>query len=187
MLHHLDRLPTLAGARVRLRWLTAEDAPDLFTVFSNPTVMRYWSRPPMTAVAEAEALVAEIHACFARHRLYQWGIEHADRVVGHVTLSSLDAQNQTAEIGFALAEDRWGRGLATEAVRLALTLAFDTLHLRRVEADVDPRNHASLKLLQRVGFVREGLARERWFVGGQVQDSVILGLLRREWETHQPA
>lgn len=181
MLNSADRLPTLTGPRLALRWLEVRDAPDLFTVFSNPIVMRYWSRSPMTHVDEAVALVADVHASFAAHRLYQWGIERDGRVIGHVTLASLDASNRTAEIGFALAQDMWGQGLAAEAVTLALDLAFDTLALRRIEADVDPRNTASLKVLDRLGFQREGLARERWFVGGAPQDSVILGLLRREW------
>lgn len=64
----------------------------------------------------------------------------------------------------------------------ALSYAFDELALRRIEADADPRNAQSLHLLERLGFQREGYARERWHVGGEVCDSVLLGLLRREWK-----
>ena len=59
--------------------------------------------------------------------------------------------------------------------------AFDTLGLHRLEADTDPRNERCLKLLTRLGFREEGRLRERWHVGGEVQDSVLLGLLREEW------
>ncbi len=52
--------------------------------------------------------------------------------------------------------------------------------MRRIDADVDPRNAASLRCIERLGFVREGFARERWVVAGEVQDSVLLGLLTRE-------
>ncbi len=135
----------------------------------------------MTEVAEAEALVADIHSCFARHSLYQWGIDWDGRIIGHVTLLSLDARNGKAEIGFALAEDVWGQGFAREAVNLVIELAFATFGLRRIEADVDPRNAASLGLLARLGFKQEGLARERWQVAGEVQDSTMVGLLKREW------
>ncbi|HEX2165116.1 MAG TPA: GNAT family protein, partial [Thermoanaerobaculia bacterium] len=63
--------------------------------------------------------------------------------------------------------------------------AFGPLALHRLEADVDPRNERSLKALERLGFRREGLLRERYFVAGEIQDSVMLGLLAREWEARQ--
>ena len=75
----------------------------------------------------------------------------------------------------------WGRGLGAGAVALLAGFAFDVLGLRRLEADVDPRNTASLRLLERLGFVREGHLRERWILGGEIQDAVFYGLLRREW------
>jgi RimJ/RimL family protein N-acetyltransferase len=59
--------------------------------------------------------------------------------------------------------------------------------MRRIEADVDPRNENSLRILGRLGFKQEGLLRERWNVGGEIQDSAILGLLAREWKGLSPA
>jgi RimJ/RimL family protein N-acetyltransferase len=73
-----------------------------------------------------------------------------------------------------------GHGYAREAVPLALGHAFGKLALNRVEADADPRNLPSCRLLERLGFTREGLLRERWRVGDDVQDSVIYGLLARD-------
>jgi RimJ/RimL family protein N-acetyltransferase len=61
--------------------------------------------------------------------------------------------------------------------------AFGTLGLHRVEADVDPRNDASLRLVERLGFRREGHLRERYFVAGEIQDSVIYGLLAPDWRS----
>jgi ribosomal-protein-alanine N-acetyltransferase len=65
-------------------------------------------------------------------------------------------------------------------VRLALRHAFEELGLRRIEADTDPRNSGSCRLLERLGFVREGLLRERWLIDGELQDTAIYGLLRGE-------
>jgi ribosomal-protein-alanine N-acetyltransferase len=79
----------------------------------------------------------------------------------------------------ALAAAHRGRGLA-QALRLAFTHAFEVLQLRRIEADDDPRNHASCRLIERLGFVYEGLLRERWTVAGELQDSAIHGLQRGE-------
>lgn len=183
MLDGLDRLPTLDGERVRLRWLEPADAPDLFAIFSDTEVTRYWSSPAWTSIAQALELVEGVHQMFEARTLFQWGTEWvaSGRIIGHVTLASLDAANGRAEIGFSLAREHWGHGYATEAARLALDFAFEELALRRIEADVDPRNAPSIALLERLGFVREGLARERWCVGGEIQDSLLMGLLARDY------
>ena len=85
--------------------------------------------------------------------------------------------NRHAEIGFILAREHWGKGFAQEAVRRVLAFGFGDMGLHRVEADVDPANEASLALLEKLGFRREGYLHERWFTFGAWKDSVILGLL----------
>lgn len=178
-----ERLPTLETARLRLRWLEARDVGELFAVFSDREVTRYWSWTAYTERAQAEQLLAQIGECFRSGRLYQWGVARRedDRVIGTCTLAEIDHTHRRAEIGFALARAHWGRGYMVEAAGRLLEFAFGPLGLARVEADVDPRNASSLRLLERLGFVREGLARERWRVGGEVQDGVLYGLLAREW------
>jgi ribosomal-protein-alanine N-acetyltransferase len=177
-----DRLPTREGRRVRLRWLEAKDVPALFEVFSDPEVMRYWSRPPMTDEGEAAALLAQTQRRFAARTDFQWGIARTldDRIIGTCTLFALNVENERAEVGYALGRAHWGQGLMAEAQGLLLDQAFETLGLRRLEADVDPRNTRSLRSLERLGFKREGYARERWHVAGEIQDAVLLGLLKRE-------
>ena len=182
---HSDRqtLPTLEGERISLRWLTEADVPALFAIFGDPEVTRYWATPALRDEAAAAELLAEIHENVRIRKGFQWGIaRRADGVViGTCTLYQPDFANQRCEIGFALARDSWGRGYASEALRLALAHAFDVLGFRRIEADVDPRNDASLRVLEGLGFVREGYLRERYNVNGEIQDSVYLGLLRGDW------
>ena len=184
-----DRLPTLETARLRLRWLDEADAPALFTIFSDADVCRYWSSPPYEALAEAVALVDEIHRLFRAKTLFEWGVaeRETDAVIGTVTLAHLDPQNRRAELGFSVARARWGQGIASEAVTAALAFGFTTLGLHRVEADVDPRNAASIRVLEKLGFAREGLMRERWIVGEERCDSLFLGLLAREWRARDGA
>lgn len=176
-----DRLPTLRAERVDLRELRDADAGDLFAIFSDAEVMRYWSSLPMTDVSMARSLVGHIHDYFWERSLFQWGIAtRDDRVIGTCTLFHLDADHRRAEVGFALRRDRWGQGLMTEALRTMIDFAFGTLDLHRLEADADPRNVRSLAVLERQGFRREGHLRERYHVGGERQDAVFLGLLRAE-------
>jgi RimJ/RimL family protein N-acetyltransferase len=182
-----DRLPTLAAGRVTLRWLTPADVPALFEIFSDPEVMRYWSCGPYADEGQARALLSSIESCFRAKSLFQWGVARApeDRIVGTCTLSEVDASNLRAQVGYALAKAHWGQGLMGQALERLLAFAFDDLRLRRLEADVDPENRASIRVLERLGFQKEGFLRERWFVGGKVQDSLFYGLLRREWDARR--
>jgi RimJ/RimL family protein N-acetyltransferase len=182
-----DRLPTLTATRVRLRWLETGDVDELLAVFGDPAVMRYWSSPPLPGRSAAEALLTDIKTCFDRGELFQWGVALAetDRVIGTCTLAWPQLESGRAELGFALGRASWGRGYMSEALETLLDYAFGPLGLRRLEADIDPRNEPSLRLVGRLGFRREGLLRERWLVDGEVQDSVFFGLLAREWRARR--
>lgn len=138
----------------------------------------------MTSRAEAEQLLQHIYERHESGDLFQWGValNSSDKIIGTCTLFQIDRQNARAEVGYALGREFWGQGLMNEAVASAIDFAFNQLYLRRLEADVDPRNTNSIKILERFGFVREGYLREKWFVGREVQDSLIFGLLNREWK-----
>jgi [ribosomal protein S5]-alanine N-acetyltransferase len=179
LLPALEHLPSIETPRLALRWLTPDDTDDLFAIFGDPDVCRYWSRPPLADRSRAEALRAEIVAYFEERSLFQWGVADrtTDRIVGTCTLASLSELHQRAEIGFALARSAWGRGFMTEAVSALLRFAFETLGLHRIEADVDPRNARSIKLLEQMGFVREGYLRERYHQNDEWQDAILYGLL----------
>jgi RimJ/RimL family protein N-acetyltransferase len=178
----LPGFPELRGRRVRLRGPTLDDSDALFALFSDPEVMRYWSRAPMRERGEAEGLIGEILGSFERRELLNWVIAgHDDGVIGTCTLFRFDPRHRRAEVGYALRSDHWGRGLASEAVSLAIDWALHALDLHRIEADIDPRNDASRKLLERLGFRSEGVLRERFFVGDLATDSEVFGVLASEW------
>ncbi|MFY2763602.1 GNAT family N-acetyltransferase [Arenimonas sp. MALMAid1274] len=173
--------PVLQNDRVRLRPLRSRDAADVFALYRDPEVCRYWSFAPWTDPAQAEAWLAE-RIPMRPPAVYGWALTEPleDRLVGTTALFSLNGPNARAELGYSLLPARQGRGLARAAVGLALDYAFGDLALERVEADVDPRNEASWRLLEHFGFRREGLLRNRWRVGGEFADSWIYGLLRAE-------
>lgn len=177
-------LPVITTPRLRLRLPQHRDQDDLFRVFSAPEAMRYWSTPAYTEVQQVTALIDEIHAFCRQRRLFQWGIELGTegRLIGTCTLAWLDWSNGRAEIGFILHPAYWRQGYITEALSGLLQHAFKTLQLRRIEADVDPRNAGSIATLEKLGFMREGLLRERWQVDNETQDSYFYGLLSRNWQ-----
>ena len=182
----LPAFPQLRGKRARLRGPTVDDTDDLFALFSDPEVMRYWSRAPMRERGEAEGLIGEMREAFERRELINWVVaDHEDRVIGTCTLFHFDPRHRRAEVGYALRSDHWGRGLASEAVSLAIDWALRTLDLHRVEADIDPRNEASRRVLERLGFRSEGVLRERFFVGDSATDSELFGVLASEWRARR--
>ena len=148
------QLPTIAAARVSLRWLTEQDVPCLFAIFSHPEVMRYWSSPPYADVAKAQQLLERIHACFAQKSLFQWGlVSNADgALLGTCTLAHLDAQNRRAELGYALGRPHWGQGYATEAGKALIDYGFTKLGIDRIINAISPDNIRSRNLMLRLGF-----------------------------------
>lgn len=177
-------LPTINASRVSLRWITEEDVDALYLIFSHTEVMRYWSTPPLSDRNAAVKLLHEIHDGFRRQTLLKWGIARRtdDALIGTTTLFNLDLANHRAEIGYGLDRAHWGNGYMNEALQALLAYAFEELALHRIEADVDPRNGASIRTVERLGFQREGYLRERWQVNGEIQDSLFYGLLRPDWE-----
>jgi len=177
-----DWLPVLQGPQVRLRAQRADDVPALFALYSDPQVMRYWSAAPFTHLQQAQDKFEFQDRGVRTGEFAQWAIVRADdALIGTCSLFELSMADRRASFGYALASAYWGNGYALEATRLVVEHAFGVMALRRLEADVDPRNLASLRLLDRLGFAREGLLRERWQVDGGTQDSLICGLLERDY------
>jgi len=176
-------LPIITTPRVVLRWISEDDVNSLYEIFSDPQVMRYWSTVPLPDREAAAALQCEIADGNKSESMFKWGIALRDSnaVIGTTTLFNLNLDNGRAELGYALARAYWGKGYMNEALNALVSYTFEVMRLRRLEADVDPRNAASIRTLERLGFQRDGFLRERWHVNGEIQDALFYGLLRREW------
>ena len=174
---------TLPTPRLRLRPLRPDDATALFEMFSDASVMRYWSSLPWTTPEPAQAMIARDQAAMASGEQLRLGLETiADgALIGQCTLFSISTPCRRAEIGYSLRASAWGQGYMHEALQALVGYGFTSMQLNRIEADIDPRNHASARSLQRLGFTLEGHLRERWIVGDEVSDTALYGLLQREW------
>lgn len=179
----MPSLRSFTTDRLRLRAITHADDAAFLRIFSDPETMRYWSREPLASLEEARRMVQEEIDWGRSGKCLNWGIARAedDGLIGKLNLFHFDADHRRAEIGYALDRHYWNRGLATEALAAVLAWAFGELRLHRIEADVDPDNRASLALLARFGFRAEGRARERYYMHGAWQDSVMLGVLAADY------
>jgi RimJ/RimL family protein N-acetyltransferase len=169
--------------RLLLRPLEKSDSGAFLDIFSDAGTMEYWSKEPISSIKEAESLILQDIEWSESDKCICLGVALADSnlIIGKITLFQLDEQNRRAEIGYVLDWRHWDKGYMTEAMGWLLDYAFDELKLHRLEADTDPDNLPSLALLEKFGFAREGLFRDRWWVHGKWHDSVMLGLLDEDY------
>ncbi|MGH8779473.1 GNAT family N-acetyltransferase [Paraburkholderia sp.] len=179
--------PTLHTARLLLRAFTKADTDAVFALQSNPRVLRYWDASPWKTRAQAERFIESCRQIEQEGSGARLAIERAaDGVfIGWCSLGRWDSNYRSAKMGYCLDEVAWHQGFATEAAGAVLQWAFDTLDLNRVQAETDTRNTGSSRVLEKLGFVREGTLREDCIVDGEISDSWVYGLLRREWKPLQ--
>lgn len=181
----LATIPRLLNTRdLRLRPSNAMDAESMFAMLSDPQSMKYWCDQPLKDLDAAVKVLNRDLESDAQSNSMCWAITRKgqDRMIGKCILFQFSQDKHRAEIGYILNREYWRQGLMYQALGAVIDFAFDTLKLHRIEADVDTENAGSLGLLEKLGFKREGLFRERWFVYNEWQDSVMLGLLKQDWQ-----
>lgn len=181
-----EAFPILSTSRLILRDFKRSDAPALFRVRGDVRVTRLNSGKPMESVDEAKELIAKTHKAFADKRRIDWAITLKEKpqagVIGRVGYNYWLRQDRRASIGYDLAHVFWGEGIMTEAVRAIVAFGFDYMDLNRIEADADADNIGSIRVLEKVGFQREGLQQDQYFEWDEFHDLVLFALLRRDYE-----
>lgn len=181
----MSHFPTLETPRLRLREIVPADAPALYAVHGDPDAMRWFGNDPVPDLAAAAKLVE----VFAGWRALpnpgtRWGLQPKgqDELVGTCGLFAWNRAWRKCTLGYELNQRARGQGLMHEALRACLAWGFEHMQLNRVEALVHPRNAASQRSVERLGFQREGLLRQAGHWGGQFHDMLQYGLLRTDWE-----
>lgn len=167
----------LVTDRLVLRSARADDLEAMHAVLSDPRATQWWSTPPHESLERSRSWLDSMIANGPDHP--DFIIELDGQVIGKAGFWKLP------EVGYILHPDHWGRGLASEAVGAAIDYVFATRTLDDLVADVDPDNAASIRLLERLGFVRTGSAQRTWEVGGVWMDSLYYGLSRAAWDARQ--
>lgn len=175
----LSVFPSLRTPRLVLRELRADDAKALFDMRSDERVMRHIGRPRATTLADAEKLIGTITSDRANNLGITWGITFLsdDTLIGTIGYYRLKLEHHRGEIGYMLGADHWGKGIMGEALDAAVDCGFDRFGFHSIEAVTDPRNERSNRLLERHGFLREGLFKENYFWNGEFQDSAVYSRL----------
>lgn len=175
----LHEFPVLTTERLVLRQLRLGDAERMFAMRSDPEVMRHVNRPMATSIDDATALIERINTNIAANEALHWAItlKGVDSFIGLIGLWRMVKEHHYAELGYTIMREQWGRGVASEAIAAVVECGFGTLGFHRIEAITRPANNASMRALEKNGFVREGYFRENIFWNGMFHDSVHYGRL----------
>ncbi len=178
----MESYPTLRTERLLLRAFAPEDAPDVQRLVGDREVARTLPVPHPYEDGMAEEWIASHRPALesGKHVTLAMALREDGALVGRITLH-LNAQDRNAEFGYWIGAPYWGRGYATEAAKEMLRYGFEELGLHRVHASHLGNNPASGKVLRKVGMSHEGTRPEHFERWGEHQDSVLYGLLARDW------
>jgi ribosomal-protein-alanine N-acetyltransferase len=170
--------------RLALVPVTGEHLPDLFEMNRDDQVTAFVPYPTWTSLDDGVAWLARVSAHVESGTAEQLVLQRKPdgKVIGTLLLFKHDEGSRRIELGYALARACWGQGFMREAVQAACEHAFSVLDIRRIEAEVNPANTASCRVLANAGFHLEGRLRQRWTSKGVTYDTNLYGLLLGDWK-----
>jgi ribosomal-protein-alanine N-acetyltransferase len=158
--------PTLETELLILRQMTVEDVPDLREWLSDPDLYTYWGRPIRDKELNPELLFEVTRPNIKRKpsKDFHWGIilNETNKVIGEIWVLKID-NDRMAQVAYRVSKTYWNKGLTTEALHRVIKFCFEDTELQRLWTDVDARNIASCKLLEKCGFQKEGFIRQGKF------------------------
>lgn len=191
MSNFLDEFPVLNTDRLILRKIEEEDAKDLYGYYSNPNVTRYlnWNGPH--SIENAIEVINEWNKDYDDKNFIRWAItlKEVNTIIGTVVIATKDKSTKyglfthpitdTVCIGYELSEDYWNKGIMSEALEVVIDFVFNEIKTHRIQADIEPDNKSSYHLLQKMGFIEEGLLRKYLYDNDtrQFDDVILVSLL----------
>lgn len=177
---HFNPFPELETERLLLRKLRQEDASDIFEIRSDSGVMKYMARPVLRSQEEAGKYIEHVLNRFTENNAIDWGIEEkaSKKLIGTIAFWRIEKDNYRAEIGFTLNKKWQMKGVMHEALAPVIRFGFEKMKLHSICADIDPLNEASIKLVEKNNFRREGFFRENRLFEDMYIDSLIYSLVK---------
>ncbi|MES2848065.1 MAG: GNAT family protein [Bacteroidota bacterium] len=171
--------PTLITGRLVLREITADDANEIFFLRSDAGLLKYLDKEPEKSVEETIGFIGRIKKNLDDNDGILWGItlKDSDVVIGSICYWRMQKEHYRAEIGYILHSAQQGKGIMDEAIKAVLQYGFETMKLHSVEANVNPANESSMKVLEKNGFVKEAYFKENYYYNGKFIDSAIYSLI----------
>ena len=173
--------PELLTERLRLRQINNEDANEIFILRSDERVMNFIERPRAKSMDDALQLIQKVNEALTNNDGITWAItlKNDSKLLGTIGYWRIMKEHHRAEIGYLLHPDYQSKGIMQEAFAATIDYGFIIMRLHSVEANVNPDNAASIKLLERNKFAREAYFKENFYYDGKFLDTAIYSLLNQ--------
>ncbi|KZE69240.1 alanine acetyltransferase [Fictibacillus phosphorivorans] len=175
-----EKFPIIETERLILREVTLKDAEDMLTYLSDPDVVKHMGLEPYQTVEDVQSEIQWYQSIVKEGSGVRWGItlRNSGKVIGSCGFLNRAPKHFRAEVGFELSKQYWGKGIASEALEAVVKFGFKHMELERIEALIEPGNTSSQMLVEKTGFVREGLLRHYEYTCGKFDDLLIYSILK---------
>ena len=174
--------PKLESKRLYFRRMNLSYAKDIHQIRSNNDVMKFMDVTRTKSVNDAKRLIRNVREDYKNEKGVSWAIieKNLKSFIGYAGFWRMQPQHCRGEIGYALKPEYWGKGFMTEALKTIIDFGFHKMNLHSIEANVNPKNQKSKKLLKSLGFRKEAYFRENYLFEGKFLDSEIYSLLKKD-------
>jgi len=175
------------GERINLRPLRIEDVTDAYCRWMNdPVTNQFLESRFFQHSRESLKEYVRSKSGDTSYAFFAVILKDGGRHIGNIKLGPIDSVHRLGDIGILMGEkDCWGKGYATEAIRLIVRYAFNVLDLHKVTAGCYAPNEGAIKAFMRAGFSKEGVRKEHCYYNGSFVDDVLLGLVRPVGNNHR--
>ncbi|WP_430786588.1 GNAT family N-acetyltransferase [Virgibacillus flavescens] len=176
--------PIIETSRLTLRKVTTQDAEDMLAYLSDPAVVKHMGLEAFQNIEDAYEEIEWYHSIHKEGTGIRWGITLRDsgRMIGSCGFLNMHSKHYRTEVGFELSKEHWGKGIAGEALEAVIRFGFQHFQLERIEALIEPDNLPSYKLVERHGFIREGLLRHYEYTCGKFDDLYMYSLIKEDYK-----
>jgi len=176
-----DSFPVLETDRLILREIKPEDVKEVYEIRASKDVMKYFGKDPLKSIKDAEELIKITTDGFKNKEGIRWGItlKGSDKLIGSGGIWRILKPHLRGEIGYELSPDYWQKGIMSEAIAEMIRFSFEKMNLHTIEANLDPANIASIKLLEKSGFVKEGHIKESYYQNGAFTDTAVYSIIKK--------
>lgn len=170
-----ESFPELMSEHYLLLNVKHANAQQLLELYSNSEVVRYIDMPPLHTLQDAQKYIFNASNLFVKKQKVVWAIHDKEQknLVGIIRLYGINKEHHFADIGFELNRNYWGKGIISECLQKVLHFLFTQIQFKRIEAQTFVGNVRSIKLLERLGFLREGRLQQNFLINGQYEDSFM--------------
>lgn len=174
--------PELESERLLFRKILLSDAKDVLLIRSNDNVMRFMDVIRFESITDAEKMIRSVEESYNKEDGINWAIieKQSNSFIGYFGFFRLIPEHCRAEIGYALKPEYWGKGYMYETINRMVWFGFKNMKLHSIEANVNPDNEKSKRVLEKIGFIKEAYFRENYLFNNKFLDSIIYSLLEKD-------